>query len=88
MKTSWDDALQTEQYLLGTANADSRAAFEVRLILEPSLKENMHWQKATYSILQQYGRQKRRAEIEQVAQYIFTSNKYTAFKEKVFRLFR
>ena len=88
MKTSWNDALETEQYLLGTGNGESRSAFKARLILEPSLKENMHWQKATYSIVQQYGKQKRRAEIEQVAQHIFTANKYIAFREKVFSLFR
>ena len=87
MKTSWNDIIETEQYLSGTGSGDRRAAFEARLLLEPSLKENMQWQQAAYTAVHQYGRQKRCAEIEQVAKYIFTAKKYTGFREKIFSLF-
>jgi hypothetical protein len=87
MKTSWNSTNEIEQYLFYGLKPEDKALFETRLILEPSLKENMHWQQATYTIVKEYGRQKLREEIDQVAHHIFTSNRYKSFREKVFSFF-
>ncbi|WP_417366750.1 hypothetical protein [Flavobacterium beibuense] len=88
MKTSWNNTVMTDNYLNGECSGEEKVLFEARLLLEPDLKENLHWQKTTRAIVQQYGRQQLKAEVEQVAHHVFTAGKYVSFREKVFSLFK
>lgn len=88
MKTSWNNTVETDSYLNGQCSGEEKVLFEARLLLESDLKENLHWQKTTRAIVQQYGRQQLKAEVEKVAHHVFTARKYVSFKEKLFSLFR
>ncbi|WP_157499372.1 hypothetical protein [Flavobacterium beibuense] len=88
MKTSWNNTVMTDNYLNGECSGEAKVLFEARLLLEPDLKENLHWQKTTRAIVQQYGRQQLKAEVEQVAHHVFTAGKYVSFREKVFSFFK
>ena len=88
MTTSWAETQQIEAYLLGTASGEERALFAARLILEPELKAKTRRQESAYAVIQEYGRQKLRQEIEEVSRVLFNSTKYQAFNRMILGIFK
>lgn len=88
MTTSWLETQQIESYLLGTASGEDRALFAARLLLEPELKANTSRQESAYAVINEYGRQKLRQEIEEVSRILFTTTKYQAFSRMILGIFR
>lgn len=88
MTTSWAETQQIEGYLLGTASGEERALFAARLLLEPQLKAKTSRQELAYAVINEYGRQKLREEIEEVSRRLFTANKHQAFRRMILGLFR
>lgn len=87
MKTSWNELLLIEDYLLSGRKEADRILFEARIVLQPDLKESVFWQEKTYNLIQQYGRQQLRKEIEQVHEKLFTAPEHYSFRQKIMRLF-
>jgi hypothetical protein len=88
MKTSLNETRLIEMHLAGKAPAEERLLFEARLILQPDLRRNMHWQQKTYQLVQLYGRQQLKKEIEQVHQALFSpATAHHSFKQKILSLF-
>ncbi|SEL29519.1 hypothetical protein [Parapedobacter koreensis] len=87
MKTSLDDLQLMENCLLGRASGEQRTLFEARLLLDPVLREDAHWQQQTYRIIRDYGRKQLRNELEQVHQVLFTAPRHRAFRDKVLSFF-
>ncbi len=88
MKTSWNDLRLMEACLTGQATAADRALMEARMLVQPQLREEMYWQKETYDIIREYGRQQLRREIEQVHQALFTHPQHRSFREKIIGFFK
>lgn len=87
MKTSWNELLLIEEYLLSDRKEVDRILLEARIILQPNLKDSVFWQEKTYSLIQQYGRQQLRKEIEQVHEKLFTAPEHYSFRQKIIQLF-
>ncbi|HMI05775.1 MAG TPA: hypothetical protein VK541_25025 [Pedobacter sp.] len=88
MKTSSNETRLIEAHLLGKTPAEERLLFEARLILQPDLKQNMYWQQKTYHLVQLYGRQQLKKEIEQVHQALFSpATPHQSFRQKILKLF-
>lgn len=87
MKTSWNELLLIEDYLLSGRKETDRILFEAHIVLQPDLKESVFWQEKTYNLIQQYGRQQLRKEIEQVHEKLFTAPEHSSFRQKIMQLF-
>ena len=88
MKTSLNETRLIEMHLLGKAPAKERMLFEARLILQPDLKQSMYWQQKTYRLVQLYGRQQLKEEIEQIHQALFSpATAHQSFRQKILSLF-
>ncbi|RQO70199.1 hypothetical protein DBR43_19385 [Pedobacter sp. KBW06] len=88
MKTSWNELRLVEDYLSAKGEPGDQLLFEARLILQPELKESLYWQKRTYGLIQQYGRQQLRSEIEKVHEKLFSAPEHQSFRQKILKLFR
>lgn len=49
--------------------------------------DKVHWQKETYALVHQYGRQKMKAELETIHHTLFTDTRYARFRRHIMRLF-
>ncbi len=78
---------QLEEHLFNTAAPEEALLTQARLLLSPELRENLHWQQHAYAVIQQYGRQQLKAELEAVHQKLFTQPEHTSFRQKILRLF-
>ena len=87
MPTSWNNALQIEQYLHNNLDHGDALVFEARLLLQPELADDMQWQQKTYTLIQSYSRSQLKQEIEMVHQQLFTHAKHKRFSEKIRALF-
>lgn len=76
-----------EDCLQGQAPDEERLLFEAKLLLDPELREDAHWQQKTYGIIRNYGRQQLRQELEQAHQTLFTVPQHQRFRDKVLELF-
>jgi hypothetical protein len=87
MMTSWNETEQIEAYLTGLPDTGSRLVFEARMLLDPGLNDSVLWQQKTYKVIQQYGRNQLKQEIESVHQQLFNQPEHIRFREKIRRLF-
>ena len=87
MRTSLIETEQIEAHLRQLSEPGDTLVFEARLLLEPELKDKMHWQRKTYSIIKQYGRQQLREEIEAVHHQLFSRPEHASFRQRIMRLF-
>ena len=87
MKTSLIETEQIEAHVLRLSEPGDALVFEARLLLEPELRNKMHWQQKTYDLVRQYGRQQLKQEIESVHQQLFNNGKHRSFRRKILRLF-
>jgi len=88
MRTSLNEIKAIDDHVLGHAAPDEALLFEAKLIINPELKQQVMWHKQTLSLVQQYGRNNFRAEIEAVHQKLFSQPEHEGFRKKIMRLFR
>ncbi|MBA9075376.1 hypothetical protein [Rufibacter quisquiliarum] len=87
MKTSVIESKQIEQHLLGLGPAEDKLVFEANLLLSPALQEKVQWQQKTYQLVQLYGRQQLKAELEAVHQKLFQAPEHRSFRQRILQLF-
>jgi len=88
MRTSLNELQLAEGYLLQTATPAEKLVFEARLMVQPSLREETHWQQKTYDIVREYGRQQLLTEIADVHRKLFSGHTHTGFRRRISRIFR
>ena len=86
MKTSMNELMEIENYLLYPDNA-SREAFEQRLIREPRLKDATKRQALVYRVLRFYGRKILRTDAKDLDAKMF-SDESSVFFQKVASIFK
>lgn len=87
MKTSLNELLLIEDFLLTSPGGEEKVLMQARLLLQPELQESIHWQQKTYQLVETYGREQLRKEISQVHQKLFASPEYLSFRQRIMRLF-
>ncbi|MGK6351464.1 hypothetical protein [Parapedobacter sp. DT-150] len=88
MKTSLNELQWMEDGLLGHVSGEQRILFEAQLLLDPAFQEAARWQRKTYGIIRDHGRQQLRHELEHVHRELFTTLQHRSFREKVLAFFR
>jgi hypothetical protein len=87
MRTSLNEIKEIDDHVLQQALPDEALLFEAKLIINPGLKYQVMWHKQTLGLVQQYGRNQLKAEIETVHQKLFSLPKHEGFRQKIMRLF-
>jgi hypothetical protein len=88
MRTSLNEIKQIDDHVLKQFPPDEALLFEAKLIINPELKHEVMWHKQTLKLVQQYGRNNLRAEIDAVHQKLFGLPEHEGFRQKIMRLFR
>jgi hypothetical protein len=86
MMTSWLETKQIEAYLVGVDNAD-KLLFEARVLLDKELADKVIWQQRTYEIVQQYGREQLKRELEELHDQLFNTAEHSDFAHRIRSLF-
>ena len=76
MRTSLNETKQIDDYLFHSVDVH---LFEAKLILQPALREKLQWQQRAYELVNMYGRQQLKAEIEAVHQKLFSEPEHRGF---------
>ena len=87
MRTSLNNIKAIDDYLLGSMAPGDALLFEAKMLLNSDLREDVHLQQCTYSIIRQYGRQSIRAEITAVQQTLTTAPQHRGFMQRVKTVF-
>jgi len=87
MRTSLNEIKLIDVHLFNQGTHEDALLFDAMLIINPSLTNQIMWQKKTHAIVQQYGRKKLRAEIEEVHSQLFGEAAHQSFRQKILSLF-
>ena len=87
MKTSWKKTKQWDAYLQQQAPPEEALVTEAELLLNPDLPETLQWQRRTYALIQQYGRQQLQQEIQAAHHRVFYHPEHRGFRHAILQLF-
>jgi hypothetical protein len=87
MKTSLTEITHIENFLHGNLETGDRLVFEARILTDHSLSNRVISQQNLYTIVNHYGREKLRLELEELHQKLFTDPKKISFRERILRIF-
>jgi hypothetical protein len=88
MRTSLNNIKEIDDHVLGLAAPQNGLLFEAKIILNPELRLDVAWHRQTLTLVQQYGRQQLRADIEAVHQQLFTQPEHQSFRQTILRFFK
>jgi hypothetical protein len=88
MRTSLNNIKEVDDHLLGLSAPQDSLLFEAKMILNPELPLNVMWHKQTLNLVQQYGREQLRADIEAVHNQLFTRPEHRSFRQNILRFFK
>ncbi|QHS56288.1 hypothetical protein GWR56_12350 [Mucilaginibacter sp. 14171R-50] len=88
MRTSLNNIKAIDDHLLGLAAPPDNLLFEAKMILNPELRADVYWHQQTLALVQQYGREQLRAEIEAVHKQLFTRPEHHGFRQSILRFFK
>ena len=83
MKTSWHEWQWREDCLSGKASGEQQALFEAKLVIDPQFRDDVYWQRVTYSVIRAYQREILRTELKQVHHRLFTEPKHRNFANAI-----
>ncbi|WP_256539216.1 hypothetical protein [Mucilaginibacter aquariorum] len=79
---------EVDDHLLGLSAPQDNLLFEAKMIINPELQLNVMWHKQTLNLVQQYGREQLRADIEVVHNKLFTLPEHRSFRQNILRFFK
>jgi hypothetical protein len=82
-----NETIEIEEYLHGAGDPGDRLVTEAKLLLNGEFKDNLFWQKQTYALVQDYGRQQLKAEIQKAETKLFQEKRFTRFRKQIFQIF-
>lgn len=87
MKTSLNNTKRIEDFLMQRMDVEEATLFRAKLLLDPELKQQVHWQRQTYKEVEKYGRRKLMKEISVVHDMLFSQPQYVPFRRRIFNFF-
>lgn len=79
---------QIENWLLKRGDVRDRLVTEARMLSDPEFRKKVHWQSATYELIQVHGREKLREEIKTIEHQLFQNSKYRSFQDRIRSIFK
>ena len=87
MRTSLNEIKLIDDHIFNKNTQEDALMFDAMLILNPGLSNQIMLQKKAHAIVQQYGRKKLKAEIEEVHRQLFSEAAHQTFRQKILGLF-
>lgn len=87
MRTSLSEIKHIEDFLAGRLSPQEMLLMRAKLLLDPSLRQNVSMLKATYTAVQMYGRRKMKSQLTIIHQKLFTDPGKQNYREQIFKLF-
>ncbi|MBL4676634.1 MAG: hypothetical protein JKY70_10585 [Mucilaginibacter sp.] len=88
MRTSLNNIKLTDDHVNGLLPTGDALVFEARLILNPALQDEVILHKQTLALVQQYGRDMLRKDIESIHTQLFSQPQHRSFKDSILRFFK
>ena len=88
MMTSLNNARLIEAYLQNKLSPLNRLMFEARLILNPDLRSDLHYQEKTYRVVKMYHRKQLKVEFEEMYQRICSNPDNVTFQQNIHQIFK
>lgn len=88
MRTSLNEIKEIDDHLMRLTTTGDALVFEAKIIIDDQLREKVSCQQHAYTLVQQYGRKKLKAEIEAVHQQLFNTPTPHGFVKKILALFK
>jgi hypothetical protein len=88
MRTSLNNIKEADDHLLGLSAPQDSLLFEAKMIINPEVQLNVMWHKQTLNLVQQYGREQLRADMEAVHNQLFTLPEHQNFRQNILRFFK
>lgn len=85
--TSFKEIQHAEQYIFGKLNTEERLLFEAQLLINPTFRKNVFFQKKVYNLIKLFGRRKMKHELDTIHDQIFSDPEKTAFQQNILKLF-
>jgi hypothetical protein len=82
-----NETAHIERYLHGTLSAEERVVFEAKLLIDDELAEKTALQRTLYETVLLSGRNRLRKEIASVDRKLFTTARYSGFRQTIRTIF-
>ena len=87
MTTSFKDIQQAERYLLGQMSTEDRLVFEAQLLINPTLRMNVFFQKKVYHIIKLFTRREVKLHMEIIHDRIFNDPSKADVQQTILKFF-
>ncbi len=87
MRTTLHDIQQIENYLFRQMNEQALQDFQIRLLTEPHLQQDVERQTEAYALVKAYGRKKLKAELEAVHERLMRQPHQSNFLRMIKHIF-
>lgn len=88
MRTSLNEVRALEAFLLEQGDPSELLVTEARMLINPELQDKAKWQLCANDLVQEYGRQKLRQEIQTIEKQLFTNSRYRSFQDRIRSIFK
>jgi hypothetical protein len=88
MRISLNEIELIDGYIFNNNPTEDALLFDAMVIINPSLSNQITWQKKTHALIGQYSRKKIKAEIESVHQQLFNEPAHKNFRQKILSFFK
>jgi len=85
MRTSLNEIKLIDEHIFNNGAPADAVLFDAMLVLDPSLAEQVLWQKNAHAIIIQYGRKQLKTEIASVHERLFDT---PTFRQRILNLFK
>ncbi len=88
MSNSLTDIRRAERYVTGKMAEEDSLVFEARMLVDPTLRANVHFLQKTFALLKLYNRRKLKQEAEAIHQRLFNDPHKQDYRDHIFQLFK
>lgn len=83
-----NETIDIQKYIDGNAEPSELLLIEARLLLNPSMRENLQWQKISHDLVKAYGRKQLKAEIAELERSLFNESRFASLKKTIQTIFK
>lgn len=83
-----NETQQIDRYIQGTMKPEEKLWMDASCMMDETLYDKVRWQRMTYVVIQHYGRQKLKEEIDQIQQRLFSETRFSQFRNKLKTIFK
>ena len=87
MRTSLIEIERIENWMFGQGDPQEKLLIEAKIRMIPEFKEKAEWQAKSYQIIQEYGRQQFKKQLQEVEKELFQSAKHKSFQQRIKGIF-